>query len=354
MLATQARLLKFNATFGVVVCCKITSDPHYAPQQRLPRLSKKRLRGVFFCPNANTTLKKAFDKPPLLIPAQRELLGARGLVVEDVARVEHYLNFIGYFRLSGYLRFFVDTSDPEAKRFMTGAKFQDGLDLYVFDRKLRVLLLDALERIEISIKSTMTNVGSINDGAMWLCNAKNFDHGRHNDIEDILKLCLGDNPENHQHSVIAKFCNEHSDPYPPCWMLMEAISFGGISKIYKLAKGHLRQKVSEAFDLQHDVLESWLHALSTGRNVCAHHGRVWNCSFTIWPKIPKAYRDIWPAASQDKLYVLCAIIHHMMECIADGSQWSDRLKQVIADAPVELRHMGFPENWTAQDFWKSP
>jgi hypothetical protein len=123
----------------------------------------------------------------------------------------------------------------------------------------------------------------------------------------ILKECLGDNPQDHQHSFIAKFCTEHSDPYPPCWMLMEALSFGAVSKIYKLAKGHIRQKISVAFNLQHDVLESWLHALSTGRNVCAHHGRVWNRSFTIWPKIPRAYRDIWAAESADKLYVLCAI-----------------------------------------------
>jgi abortive infection bacteriophage resistance protein len=296
-------------------------------------------------------LKPAFSKPPLSIPAQRELLNSRGLVVEDAARAEHYLNFIGYFRLSGYLHFYIDPADAQGERFLKGAKFQDSLDLYVFDRKLRVLLQDALERIEISIKATITNVGSINDGAMWLCNPKNFDHGRHWAIEAILKECLGDTPENHRHSFIAKFCSEYSDPYPPCWMVMEALSFGAISKIYQLAKGNLRQKVAEAFEVQHDVLESWLHALSTSRNVCAHHGRVWNRSFTIWPKIPKAYRGIWPTASQDKLYVLCAIIHHMMERIADGSQWSDRLKQTIADAPADIKHMGFPEKWSEQPFW---
>jgi len=297
-------------------------------------------------------LKRAFNKPPLLIPAQRELLGKRGLAVEDAERVEHYLNFIGYFRLSGYLRFYVDPADTDGNLFLKGTKFQDGLDLYVFDRKLRVLLLDALERIEIAIKSTLTNVGSMNDGAMWLCNPKNFDHGSHGQIEAILDECLGEEPENHQHSFIAKFCAEHSDPYPPCWMLMEVLSFGAVSKIYKLAKGHLRRKVAEAFKIQHDVLESWLHALSTGRNVCAHHGRIWNRSFTIWPKIPKIYRDIWPAPSADKLYVLCAIIHHMMECIADGSQWSDRLKQTVEGAPIDIKHMGFPANWTEQPFWR--
>jgi abortive infection bacteriophage resistance protein len=223
----------------------------------------------------------------------------------------------------------------------------------VFDRKLRELLLDALERVEISIKSTMNNVGATNEGAMWLCNPKTFDHGRHADIEEILKDCLGNDPENNQHSFIAKFCAEHSDPYPPCWMVMETLSFGAVSKIYKLAKGHLRQKIAEAFKVQHDVLENWLHVLSTARNVCAHHGRVWNRSFTIWPKIPKIYRDIWPTASQDKLYVLCAIIHHMIERIADGSHWTDRLKQTISEAPVEIKLMGFPENWTEQPFWRT-
>ncbi|WP_196237311.1 Abi family protein [Bradyrhizobium elkanii] len=297
-------------------------------------------------------MKPAFDKPPLSIPAQRELLSGRGLLVEDEAHVEHYLNFIGYFRLSGYLRFFVDPTDPANEKFVDGTKFQNALDLYVFDRKLRVLLLDALERIEISIKSTMNNVGATTEGAMWLSDAKNFDRGRHTEIETLILDCLGNDPAKNQHVFIASFCAKYSDPHPPCWMLMEALSFGAVSKIYKLMKGHLRQKVSQAFNLQHDVLENWLHVLSTARNVCAHHGRVWNRSFTIWPKIPKNYRGVWPAASQDKLYVLCAIIHHMMERIADGSRWSERLMQTIGDAPVDIGLMGFPKDWTEQTFWQ--
>ena len=88
--------------------------------------------------------------------------------LNNEAYVEHYLNYIGYFRLSGYLRFYVDPTDPGGDRFVNGTKFQAAVDLYVFDRKLRELLLDALERVEISIKSTMNNVGATNESDVAL------------------------------------------------------------------------------------------------------------------------------------------------------------------------------------------
>jgi len=99
-------------------------------------------------------------------------------------------------------------------------------------------------------------------------------------------------------------------------------------------------------------LESWLHALAFGRNVCAHNCRVWNRTFTIRPKIPKLYVDEWPEASQDRLYVLCCVIHHMMHVIADGSKWHDRLRELVRErGNLPLSSMGFPDDWEQSSFW---
>ena len=135
-------------------------------------------------------------------------------------------------------------------------------------------------------------------------------------------------------------------------MIFEAISFGAASHIYNKARGSMRIPVATHFGLQHDVLASWLHSLVFARNVCAHNGRVWNRRYTIQPKIPRMYQNQWPNQSPPQLYILCAMIHHLMMVIADGSQWSVRLRQLIAERPnVPLAAMGFPEDWHASQFW---
>jgi abortive infection bacteriophage resistance protein len=38
-------------------------------------------------------------------------------------------------------------------RFLDGMSFDDVLDLYVFDRKLRLAVMDAVERIEVAFRA---------------------------------------------------------------------------------------------------------------------------------------------------------------------------------------------------------
>lgn len=271
--------------------------------------------------------------------------------IPDIPRAKHYLTFISYYRLSGYFRYFVDPQKPKTERFHDDATFERVLDLYIFDRHLRTLILDALERIEVAVKASFSNAGSLNDGPFWICNADNFDRGKHEQIMKILSDAAAPEMEKQKHTFLAHFYKKYANPHPPSWMLMETLSFGAVSKLYKFAKGSHRKPVADHFSLQHDVMGSWLHTLVFARNVSAHHCRVWNRTFTIKPKIPKQYQD-WPASSQDKLYVACSIIQHMMNVIADGSGWGQRFRKLIEERPnVPLRAMGFPDNWLDQKPW---
>jgi abortive infection bacteriophage resistance protein len=322
-------------------------------QQHPPRLSTEAPQGGYFL-----SIKLPYPKPPLSILDQIALLRARGLVVDDEAKAQHYLRFIGYYRLSGYTRFFCDKTDTKSEKFIPGTSFQSVLDLYVFDRKIRVLLLDALERIEIAIKSEISNTGALQGqgGPFWLKNSANFDHGQHQEIMNLIFERVGSDGSKPGifHQFIPHFFRTYLEDIPPSWMLMEAFSFGEASRIYKRMKGNLRLPVASSFSVQHDVLESWIHTLSFARNVCAHHARVWNQRLTIKPKIPRIYGGVWPVAAQDRLYILCCIIHHMMERIADGSAWPLRLRELITARPtiVPLAEMGFPDDWESQTFWK--
>lgn len=298
--------------------------------------------------------KQPYSKPALELAKQIELLQSRGLVIDDAIKAEHYLKHIGYYRLVGYARHFRSADSECPEHYNHGTNFSDVLNLYIFDRKLRLLMFDAIERTEVSVRAVINNVGSLSGGGgFWLTNANNFDYGLHQQIIEEIKLVIGDVEKgNHQHPFINHFYDSYSDPYPPSWMLMECLSLGATSRIYKHLKGSLRQEVAAHFNLQHDVLGSWLHSISHCRNIVAHHSRCWKRNFTIKPKIPKVYKSYIPTSSENKLYIQCWMLNHFLQIIADGTRWSDRLKVLISERPkTSLEDMGFPENWEKEQFW---
>ncbi len=87
---------------------------------------------------------------------QLEILKSRGLQIDDEKNALGYLRSIGYYRLSGYFYSFrqFDPQNPNSRldRFITDTRFGDVKSLYMFDKKLRQLALDALERIEVALR----------------------------------------------------------------------------------------------------------------------------------------------------------------------------------------------------------
>lgn len=116
--------------------------------------------------NNETQTKKA-PKPWKSFEDQLKLLKARGMQVDDNAAALDYLERIGYYRLSGYwypMRQ-IDKEESEhqkapvrSDRFLPGSRFEDAVRLYVFDKKLRLLALDVLERIEMAVRADVAYV----------------------------------------------------------------------------------------------------------------------------------------------------------------------------------------------------
>ena len=109
-----------------------------------------------------------FNKPPLNLREQFALLVARGLTVDDAEDATHYLTHVGYYRLSGYaLPFQIGGAGADRHNFKPGVTFDQVLDRYVFDRKLRLLVMDAVEKIEISVRAMLSNAMAARHGAHW-------------------------------------------------------------------------------------------------------------------------------------------------------------------------------------------
>lgn len=95
-------------------------------------------------------MKRPFTKSAITYAQQVALLQQRGMVIDDPAEAEFYLQHLNYYRLSAYwLPFEIDHA---SHTFRPGTRFAEVLNIYIFDRELRLLLLDAIERIEVSVR----------------------------------------------------------------------------------------------------------------------------------------------------------------------------------------------------------
>ncbi len=111
--------------------------------------------GYFYCKPSSSSSDMNYAKPPLSILDQIALLKERGLLIQNEKRARHYLTYIGYYRFSAYwLSFeYLDKQGKRTHRFKKGTSFDDVLGLYIFDRKLRLLVMEAMERIEVAIRT---------------------------------------------------------------------------------------------------------------------------------------------------------------------------------------------------------
>jgi len=288
-----------------------------------------------------------YTKPSLTFDQQLELLRGRGLEIDDPVRANHWLRKISYYRLSAYFLPF-----KNEQRFRPGTRFDQIAGLYIFDRKLRLLVMDAIERIEIAIRTSITYEIAHAYGPFGHADAANFapgfEHARF--MEE-----LATEERRAQETFVAHFRNKYAEQAClPVWMATELLSFGAVSKLYKALHPEIRQRIAGDFRVDSQFLVSWLHVLSYVRNVCAHHKRLWNRELAVKPRFPSRSRQ-WPHQVPDngRLYAVLTVLRHMLGVVSPNCQWRDRLFLLLDQHPtVSLDAMRFPASWRTLALWR--
>ena len=296
-----------------------------------------------------------YTKPAIDIPAQIVQLKHRGLTFHNEAKAAHYLSNISYYRLRAYTYPFQDNSSPNHP-FVKPVSFEDIITLYVFDRRLRLLVFDALEKIEIALRTKIIYEWSLTYGSHWHENGALYrDTNRY--IRDLNKLYK--EVDRSTETFIKHYKSTYtSPPNPASWMSLEVATLGLLSKLFEnLKKGPEKKAVTKAFGLNKpEILESWMHTFAHLRNVCAHHGRLWNRRLTASPQIPTHTTFEFinnKAIYGNKIYASLCCISYVLNQISPGHTFNQRLLQLIAGCPlVDLKEMGFPKNWDAEKIWK--
>lgn len=298
---------------------------------------------------------RIYNKPPKTVEEHLSILENRGLIVEDSYIAKHFLEHIGYYRLSAYMKPLQENGNPDHK-FLKDVHFRDIVYLYDFDRNLRLLTMDAMEKIEVSIKSTMNNHMCLANGITWYTAPDNFRNAKDHKstIKSILEAIEFGVPSTLMKSLsIEHYYTKYDYPfYPPAWMVCETLSFGTASVLFSSLQKSSTNKISRTYGYHRKVIASWLHSLNYTRNLCAHHARLWNRTFTITPKKPDK-QLIGEMEPNNKFYAQAVLIQALMRTIAPTSKWAVKLQSLIADYPdIDIEQMGFPKDWSDRAIWK--
>lgn len=172
-------------------------------------------------------IMKYFRIPPLTIEKQIELLQEKGLQIISKDNSAHWLSNVSYFRLKQYSNKF---KNAQTRNFVPNIDFDQLIDLYLFDRDLKFILFDAIETVEISFRTSISNSMAHKFGAHWYMDRDNFFSGF--DLEEFL-TSIESKLEDSDDAAIKQYKRMYDTPsLPPCWMIMEIISFGRISRMF--------------------------------------------------------------------------------------------------------------------------
>lgn len=320
----------------------------------------------------------------------------RGLIIPDLVRADRYLSFIGYYRLSAYTIPFqqiVTTPSTVLHQFKTNTTFDDVLNLYIFDRELRLLIMDAIERIEVAIRAQICNVlCHLSNDAFWYTDEQHFNYGyahmrllasierqlldeksrlerdekaidQRKSVSQADKDALKDKvrKENFLRHYLSKY---DSPKLPPSWMMIEMLTWGELSHLYVgLKSNQTKKQIAQNLGLHAEVMESWLKSLNDVRNICAHHSRLWNKEHGRSIKIPTSNAIQWlhnpvtlsnsAIRYEKRSYMLLVAMQTLLYKISPNSTWAKRLKDLIEQYPsLSKANMGMPELWYQDPFWQ--
>lgn len=296
-----------------------------------------------------------YPKPALSFAEQADLLLQRGLVGSREHLIER-LRGVNYYRLSAYWYTFriPDSSDDN---LYPGTSLETVWRRYAFDRHLRLIAMDAIERIEIALRTQVVNRFTLQCGPFGYLDRANLPGLSVDDHRKLLEKVRREAICSREDFVRHYFSRYTSETDLPLWMACELMTFGTMYTLYRGLRTRTKKDIAREFGIHAPVLSSWLRSLNQVRNICAHHARLWNREFGAKPLIPeRTSQPDWHSpvpVDNSKMFGILTVLYFLLRQVAPQSHWRQRLGLLLIDYnDVPLRFMGFPDNWESSPLWK--
>ena len=279
------------------------------------------------------------------------------MLFRNEQQAAHFLINISYYRLKGY--WWDMQTDIVNHTFGPNTYFEDVIDRYTFDRHLRLILFDAIERIEIALRTKMIYHLSLSYTSLWYLEPTLFDDTiKHQDHLADLQSEFIRSQEIFIKDQKRRFPGQDVDS----WKIFEVASFGTLSKLYKNLKHNLPEKAIIAKEMGlnlHSELSSWLESINYVRNIIAHHSRLWSRSMVKRPfeqlNNPSGLwfaNNLLPVQSK-KPFLIISCMLYLCNQVTPNHQIKVKLLALFQNNPgIPIYKLGFLNNWANEPLWK--
>ena len=301
-------------------------------------------------------MTSAYSKKWLSIPEQIEKLKTYGLSIPDEQAAGGFLRHINYYRFSGYGLAF----EQSRHQFLPGTTFEQIHDTYEFDRVLRDLCTESIEVIELDLRTAIAYSFGEKFGPFGHVDPQFF-YATPSHFDWLAKLRV--ETDRSSEPFVAHYKTRYQE-YPdlPIWVATEIMSFGSLSKMYRSMMKRDQKIVAARYGLQPGTLSSWIHHLVYVRNLCAHHARLWDRTWTIKPNLPAGKAWAPPALPSNTRFFASLIIQNSMlrRCPAEqpfAEDWRKRVEKLLEEklptCPSSLQKMDMPSDWQSHPLWRT-
>ena len=298
-----------------------------------------------------------YDKPALTFDDQADRLMERGLIADRDALLQR-LKATNYFRFSAYAWPFL-----EGERYQDGTSLEQVWRLYTFDHRLRTLFIDAIESIEVQVRTQLAYHFAHAHGEFAYMEEANFPNFEEQEddfkkwkgkLKQIVKRSL--DPKGAETFAVNYF-RDYGDEHEllPVWMVVELMDFGSTLSFFRGVSVDIRKEVSSTIGQPEELVLSWLTGLNVVRNRCAHHARLWNWHSTGVKHPNKRKFPQWrhPAMPKNQMGFMLTICRYWLERIAPGNSWTARTFELFDTYPeIPPGKMGLPEDWRELELWR--
>ena len=280
---------------------------------------------------------------------QVKILEGRNLNIDSFDDAKEFLINNNYYRVSAYFKPYYDP--------MVGEEFKEWVNiehikaLYQFDSDLRKLMLPIFEKVEVAFRTHLAYFMAHEQGALAYHDSSNFYDARFHSrmINEIKKVT-----SRPKEKFLQFYKNQYGSQFP-IWVLIEALSFGVISKIYGNMLTADKTKLCNQFynGLNNQFLKNWIQALVVSRNVCAHHGRLFNREI-LAPNIPHDMRNKLMPGYEKRIFTVMLMSKELIDNKHMWNHFVYELMYLIDKYNFTHFHaMGLPVDWQ-QHFVSNP
>lgn len=272
-------------------------------------------------------------KPAKKIIEQIKILEDRGLQI-NLSRDFRFLYDTNYYRLAGYFMYFqVDPRNGD-NRFKSNTLMQEIKDVYLFDETLRQYLFDSLSVLEIVFRSRLAYemATRLSHPASYLDPSTYTNYETGVDLVDRIKAELDRSKE----PFILHFKNKGHQI--PIWAAVEVLGFGTISKMYgALADAEVLKAISTTFSIRYKTSPGLFKQLAVIRNICAHHGRLWNRFLSAPASVPHQISDQVRGFHARSVMTAIKIISYLIIKVDPDSTYVTDLDRFLSSQPLAIR-----------------